>query len=44
MALFEREYLEVIAIAAECGIGSSKVYDALIMRRAEKAGAETVCT
>ena len=44
VALSEREYFEVIASSAERGIGGGKVYDALILRCAEKAKAETIYT
>ncbi len=42
VALSEKEYFEVIVAAAERGIGGGKIYDALILRCAEKAKAETI--
>jgi predicted nucleic acid-binding protein len=44
VALSDTEYFEVIAAAAERGIGGGKIYDALISRCAEKSKAETVFT
>ena len=44
VALSEREYFEVIAAAAERGIGGGKIYDALILRCAEKSKAEAIFT
>jgi predicted nucleic acid-binding protein len=44
VALSEREYYEVIASASERGIAGGKVYDALILRCAEKARAEAIVT
>ena len=44
VALAEKEYFEVIAAAAERGIGGGKIYDALILRCAEKSKAEAVYT
>ena len=44
VALSEKEYFEVIVAAAERGIGGGKIYDALILRCAEKAKAETIFT
>ena len=37
VTLSEKEYYEVIAAAAERGIGGGKIYDALILRCAEKS-------
>ncbi len=42
--LSEQEYFEAIAAAAERGIGGGKIYDALILRCAEKSKAEAVYT
>jgi predicted nucleic acid-binding protein len=44
VTLSAKEYFEVIAGAAEHGIGGGKIYDALILRCAEKSKAETVYT
>ena len=44
VAFAEKEYFEVITAAAERGIGGGKIYDALILRCAEKSKAETIYT
>ena len=44
VALSEKEVFEVIAAAAERGIGGGKIYDALILRCAEKSKAEAIFT
>jgi predicted nucleic acid-binding protein len=44
VALSEKEYFEVIAAAAGRGVGDGKIYDALILRCAEKSKAEIVYT
>ncbi len=44
VALNDREYFEVIASAAERGIAGGKIYDALILRCAEKVKAEAIYT
>ena len=44
IALSDREYFEVIASAAERGIAGGKIYDALILRCAEKSKVEAVFT
>ena len=44
VALVEKEYSEVIAAAAERGIGGGKIYDALILRCAAKSKAEAIFT
>ncbi len=44
VALSDREYFAVIAGAAERGVSGGKIYDALILRCAEKAQAEVIFT
>ncbi len=44
VALSEKEVYEVIAAAAGRGIGGGKIYDAMILRCAEKSKAETIYT
>ena len=44
VTLSDREYYEVIATAAGRGIGGGKIYDALILRCAEKSMAESIYT
>jgi predicted nucleic acid-binding protein len=44
VTLSDREYYEVIAAAAGRGIGGGKIYDALILRCAEKSKAEAIYT
>lgn len=44
VALSEKEVYEVIAAAAGRGVGGSKIYDAMILRCAEKSNAEAVYT
>ena len=44
VTLSDKEYYEVIAAAAGRGIGGGKIYDALILRCAEKSKAEAIFT
>ena len=44
VALSEKEVYEVIAAAAGQGVGGGKVYDAMILRCAEKSKAEAIYT
>ncbi len=44
VALSEKEVYEVIAAAAEYGVGGGKIYDAMILRCAEKSKAEAIYT
>ena len=44
VALSDREYYEVIAAAAGQGIGGGRIYDALILRCAEKSKADAIFT
>lgn len=44
VALSEKEVYEVIVAAAGQGVGGGKVYDAMILRCAEKSKAEAVYT
>lgn len=44
VTLNDREYYEVIALAAGRGIGGGKIYDALILQCAEKSKAESIYT
>ena len=44
VALSEKEVYEVVAAAAGRGVGGGKIYDAMILRCAEKSKAEAVYT
>lgn len=44
VALSEKEVYEVIAAAAGRGVGGGKIYDAIILRCAEKSKAEAIYT
>ena len=44
VALSEKEVYEVIAAAAGQGVGGGKIYDAMILRCAEKSKAEAIFT
>ena len=44
VALSEKEVYEVIAAAAGRGVGGGKIYDAMILRCAEKSKAEAIYT
>ena len=44
VALSEKEVYEVIAAAAGRGVGGGKIYDAMILRCAEKSRAEVIYT
>ena len=44
VALSEKEVYEVIAAAARRGMGGGKIYDAMILRCAEKSKADTIYT